>query len=59
MNLRYGSKWAVAGAGFLLNGSMDSFSFIEGKENYYGVIGSGPTCSPPASARPATWRRCW
>ncbi|MBN1960778.1 MAG: gamma-glutamyltransferase [Deltaproteobacteria bacterium] len=40
MNLRYGSKWSVAGCGFLLNGSMDSFSFIPGKENYFGVIGN-------------------
>lgn len=47
MNLRYGSKWAVAGAGFLLNGSIDSFSFIEGKENYYGVLGSGPNLFAP------------
>ena len=28
MNLRYGSKWAIEGAGFLVNGSMDSFSFV-------------------------------
>ena len=47
MNLRYGSKWAVAGAGFLLNGSIDSFSFIEGKENYFGVIGSEPNLFAP------------
>ncbi len=47
MNLRYGSKWAVAGAGFLLNGSIDSFSFIEGKENYFGVIGSAPNLFAP------------
>jgi gamma-glutamyltranspeptidase/glutathione hydrolase len=53
MNLRYGSKWAVAGAGFLLNGSIDSFSFIEGKENYFGVIGSGPNLFAPGK-RPAS-----
>jgi gamma-glutamyltranspeptidase/glutathione hydrolase len=47
MNLRYGSKWAVAGAGFLLNGSIDSFSFVEGKENYFGVIGSEPNLFAP------------
>ena len=42
LNLRYGSKWSVEGAGFLLNGSMDAFSFSEGKANYFGVIGSVP-----------------
>ena len=53
MNLRYGSKWAVAGAGFLLNGSIDSFSFIEGKENYFGIIGSEPNLFAPGK-RPAS-----
>ena len=53
MNLRYGSKWAVAGAGFLLNGSIDSFSFIEGKENYFGVLGSEPNLFAPGK-RPAS-----
>jgi gamma-glutamyltranspeptidase/glutathione hydrolase len=53
LNLRYGSKWAVAGAGFLLNGSIDSFSFIEGKENYFGVIGSTPNLFAPGK-RPAS-----
>ena len=53
MNLRYGSKWAVAGAGFLLNGSMDSFAFLEGRENYFGVIGSAPNRFAPGK-RPAS-----
>ena len=53
MNLRYGSKWAVAGAGFLLNGSIDSFAFVEGKENYFGVIGSTPNLFAPGK-RPAS-----
>ena len=53
MNLRYGSKWSVDGAGFLLNGSVDSFSFIEGKENYYGVIGSQPNLFAPGK-RPSS-----
>ena len=53
MNLRYGSKWSVDGAGFLLNGSIDSFSFIEGKENYYGVTGSQPNLFAPGK-RPAS-----
>jgi gamma-glutamyltranspeptidase/glutathione hydrolase len=53
MNLRYGSKWAVAGAGFLLNGSVDSFSFTEGQENYYGVIGNQANLFAPGK-RPAS-----
>ncbi len=53
MNLRYGSKWTVEGAGFLLNGSVDSFSFLEGKENYFGVIGSEPNLFAPGK-RPAS-----
>ena len=53
MNLRYGSKWSVAGAGFLLNGSIDSFSFFEGKENYFGVIGSQPNLFAPGK-RPSS-----
>lgn len=53
MNLRYGSKWAVAGAGFLLNGSIDSFAFVEGRQNYFGVIGSAPNLFAPGK-RPAS-----
>ena len=53
MNLRYGSKWAVAGAGFLLNGSIDSFSFLEGQANYFGVMGSEPNLFAPGK-RPAS-----
>jgi len=53
MNLRYGSKWSVEGAGFLLNGSIDSFSFSEGKENYFGVLGSRPNLFAPGK-RPAS-----
>ena len=53
MNLRYGSKWAIEGAGFLVNGSMDSFSFVEGRENYFGVIGSAPNLFAPGK-RPAS-----
>jgi gamma-glutamyltranspeptidase/glutathione hydrolase len=43
----------VAGAGFLLNGSVDSFAFTVGKENYYGVIGSEPNLFAPGK-RPAS-----
>jgi gamma-glutamyltranspeptidase/glutathione hydrolase len=40
LNLRYGSKWSVSGAGFLLNGSIDAFSFELGRPNYFGVVGN-------------------
>lgn len=53
MNLRYGSKWSVEGAGFLLNGSMDSFSFVPGQVNYFGVRGSEPNLFAPGK-RPAS-----
>lgn len=53
LNLRFGSKWAVKGAGFFLNGSIDAFSFVEGKENYFGVIGSVPNLFAPGK-RPAS-----
>lgn len=54
LNLRYGSKWSVDGAGFLLNGSMDAFCFKPGTPNYFGVIGSNANlfrrCRRPASS---------
>jgi gamma-glutamyltranspeptidase/glutathione hydrolase len=53
LNLRYGSKWSVAGRGFLLNGSMDAFSFSPGKPNYFGVIGNKPNLLAP-NKRPAS-----
>jgi gamma-glutamyltranspeptidase/glutathione hydrolase len=53
LNLRYGSKWSVAGAGFLINGSMDAFSFSIGKANYFGVAGSEPNLFA-ARKRPAS-----
>ncbi|MGQ9616524.1 MAG: gamma-glutamyltransferase [Spirochaetota bacterium] len=40
LNLRYGSKWSVRGCGFLLNGSIDSFSFHPGEPNYFGLPGN-------------------
>lgn len=39
LNLSYGSKIVVSGAGFLLNNEMDDFSAKENTANYYGVIG--------------------
>jgi gamma-glutamyltranspeptidase/glutathione hydrolase len=40
LNLRYGSKWSIAGTGMLMNGSVDSFSFVPGAPNYFGVMGN-------------------
>jgi gamma-glutamyltranspeptidase/glutathione hydrolase len=53
LNLRYGSKWSVAGWGFLLNGSIDAFSFVPGKPNYFGVIGNEQNILEP-NKRPAS-----
>jgi gamma-glutamyltranspeptidase/glutathione hydrolase len=53
LNLRYGSKWSVEGMGFLLNGSMDAFSFAPGCPNYFGVIGNRPNLLAP-NKRPAS-----
>lgn len=53
LNLRYGSKWSVKGAGFLLNGSMDAFSFLPGKPNYFGVMGNRENIFAPGK-RPAS-----
>jgi len=53
LNLRYGSKWSVNGAGFLLNGSIDAFSFSPGQPNYFGVIGNTHNMFAP-NKRPAS-----
>jgi len=53
LNLRYGSKWSVRGTGFLMNGSMDAFTFIPGKPNYFNVIGSRYNLLAP-NKRPAS-----
>ncbi len=42
LNLRFGSKWSVTDCGFLLNGSMDAFSFKPGEPNYFNIIGNVP-----------------
>ena len=39
LNLSYGSKIVVSGAGFLLNNEMDDFSAKENEPNFYGLIG--------------------
>ena len=53
LNLRYGSKWTIDGTGILMNGSTDSFSFIPGKPNYFGVIGNSANLFAP-NKRPAS-----
>jgi len=53
LNLRYGAKWSVKDMGFLLNGSMDAFSFSPGRPNYFGVIGNRPNLLAP-NKRPAS-----
>lgn len=53
LNLRYGSKWSIQGAGFLMNGSMDSFSFAPGSPNYFNVVGSECNLFAPGK-RPAS-----
>lgn len=53
LNLRFGSKWAIKDAGFLINGSADSFSFVEGEVNYFGVRGCKPNLFAPGK-RPAS-----
>ena len=39
LNLSYGSKIVVDGAGFLLNNEMDDFSAKENEPNFYGLVG--------------------
>ena len=39
LNLSYGNKIVVPGAGFLLNNEMDDFVLKENVANYYGLIG--------------------
>jgi len=53
LNLRYGSKWAIEGTGMLMNGSMDSFAFVPGKPNYFGVMGNRMNLFEP-NKRPAS-----
>jgi len=53
LNLRYGSKWSVSNLGFLLNGSIDAFSFGQGKPNYFGLIGNEENLFKP-NKRPAS-----
>jgi len=47
LNLNYGSKVVVAGAGFLLNDEMDDFSAKPGVPNYFGLIGNEANAIQP------------
>jgi gamma-glutamyltranspeptidase / glutathione hydrolase len=47
LNLNYGSKVIVAGAGFFLNDEMDDFSAKPGVPNYFGLIGAGANAIEP------------
>jgi gamma-glutamyltranspeptidase / glutathione hydrolase len=47
LNLNYGSKVIVKGAGFLLNDEMDDFSAKPGVPNYFGLIGAEANAIQP------------
>lgn len=47
LNLGYGTKITVAGAGFLLNDEMDDFSSKPGVPNAYGLIGAEANAIEP------------
>lgn len=47
LNLAYGSKLVVQGAGFLLNNEMDDFSLKPGVPNQFGLIGDSANAIAP------------
>ncbi|NJN52314.1 MAG: gamma-glutamyltransferase [Gammaproteobacteria bacterium] len=47
LNLSYGSKIGVAGAGFLLNNEMDDFSSKENTPNAFGLVGRAANAIEP------------
>ncbi len=47
LNLNYGSKVVVSGAGFLLNDEMDDFSAKPGVPNFFGLIGNEANAIQP------------
>ena len=47
LNASYGSKVAVAGAGFFLNNEMDDFAAKPGAMNMYGLVGSEANAVAP------------
>ena len=50
LNLSFGSRIAVAGAGFLLNNEMDDFSAKAGVPNAYGLLGGDANAVAARSA---------
>jgi gamma-glutamyltranspeptidase / glutathione hydrolase len=47
LNLAYGSKLVVSGAGFLLNNEMDDFSIKPGVPNQFGLVGGSANAIAP------------
>ncbi len=47
LNLNYGSKVVVQGAGFFLNDEMDDFSAKPGVPNYFGLVGAEANAIEP------------
>lgn len=47
LNMSYGSKIVVAGAGFFLNNEMDDFAVKPGVPNYYGLTGNEANAIAP------------
>jgi gamma-glutamyltranspeptidase/glutathione hydrolase len=49
VNTAFGSKFVVAGTGFLLNNEMDDFALVPGKPNAYGLLGASANAPRPGS----------
>lgn len=49
VNTTLGSKFVVAGAGFVLNNEMDDFALVAGKPNAYGLLGNDNNAPRPGS----------
>ena len=47
MNTTFGSKFVVAGTGFVLNNEMDDFALVAGKPNAYGLLGNDNNAPKP------------
>jgi gamma-glutamyltranspeptidase/glutathione hydrolase len=49
VNTTFGSKFVVAGTGFVLNNEMDDFALVAGKPNAYGLLGADANAPKPGS----------
>jgi gamma-glutamyltranspeptidase/glutathione hydrolase len=49
VNTTLGSKFVVAGTGFVLNNEMDDFALVAGKPNAYGLVGNDNNAPKPGS----------